>query len=93
MKLKVCCCVSKFCSRNFSGLILDAAVPSGYLKYDHRGHSLFAVEDSFHVDIEQIREGLAVFGVSSWENGLPEPEYDDGPFCNEGQTDMWGWDL
>ena len=24
---------------------------------------------------------------------LPEPEHDDDPFFDEGQTDMWGWDL
>ena len=44
-------------------------------------------------DIEQIREGLAVFGVALWENGLPELKYDDGPFFDESQTVMWGWDL
>ena len=54
---------------------------------------LFLGEDRFHVDMEQIREGLVVFSVAPWENGLPEPEYDDGPFFGEGQTDMWGRDL
>ena len=38
-----------------------------------------AVEDRFHVDIEQIRKALTMFGVAPWENGLPEHEYDDGP--------------
>jgi hypothetical protein len=36
---------------------------------------------------------LVVFGVAPWENGLPDPEYDDGPFFDEGQTDMWRRDL
>ena len=81
-----CCRVSQFCSRNFSDPISDAAVPGGCLKYD-KGHNLFPVEDKFHVDIEQIREGLVVFGVAPWENGLHDPESDDG------QTDMWGRDL
>ena len=62
-------------------------------KYDHSEHELFAVEDRFHFDIEQIRQGLAVFDVAPWENGLPEPEYDEGPFLDEDRTDMWGWDL
>ena len=39
---------------------------NGYLKYDHSGHNLFAVEDRFHMDIEQIYEGLSVFGVALW---------------------------
>jgi hypothetical protein len=43
------------------------------------------------VDIEQIRKGLAVFGVGPWENRLPV--YVDGAFFDEHQTDMWGWDL
>ena len=30
------------------------------------------------MDIEQIREGLVMFGVAPWESGLPEPEYDEG---------------
>ena len=63
-----------------------------YLKYDSR-HNFFLVEDRFHVDIEQIREGLVVFGIVPWENCLPEPKYDDGPFFDEGQTDMWEWNL
>ena len=46
------------------------------------------VEDRSHVDIEQIREGLSVFGVAPWKNGLPEPEYDNGPFYDEDQTDV-----
>ena len=29
-----------------------------------------------------------MFGVAPWENGLPKPEYDDGPFFDEAQTDM-----
>jgi hypothetical protein len=45
------------------------------------------------MDIKQIREFLIMFGIAPWENGLPEPEYDDGPFFDEGHTDMWGWDL
>ena len=61
-------------------------------QYDS-GHNLFSVENRFHVDIEQIREGLVLFGGAPWENGLPEPGYDEGPFLNEGQTDMWEWDL
>ena len=52
---------------------------AGYFKYEG-GHNFFPVEDKFHVDIEKIRESLVVFGFASWENGLPEPEYDDGPF-------------
>ena len=58
-----------------------------------KAYNLFPVEDKFHVDIEQIREGLVVFGVAPWENGLHDPECDDGPFFDEGQTDMWGRDL
>ena len=42
------------------------------------------------MDIKQLCEGLFVFSVAPWENGLPEPEYDEGPFFDEGQTDMWG---
>ena len=34
-------------------------------------------------------EGLTVFGAVPWENGLPEPKYDDGPSFDEGQTVMW----
>ena len=30
------------------------------------------------MDIEQIREGLVMFGVAPWENGFPEHEYDYG---------------
>ena len=45
------------------------------------------------MDIEQIREGLVMFGVGSWENGLPQPEYKDGPSFDEGEMDIWGWDL
>ena len=60
----------------------------GYLKFDDSGHNLFAVEDRFHMDIEQIRGGLAVFGAAPWENGLPEHDYDDGSFLNEGQADI-----
>ena len=45
------------------------------------------------MEIEQIREGLVVFGIASLESGLPESEYDDGIFFDEGQTDMWEWDL
>ena len=41
-------------------------------------HNLFHVEERFHENIEQIYEGLVVFVVAPWENGLPEPEYDDG---------------
>ena len=52
---------------------------AGCLKYD-KGHNLFPVEDKFHLDIEQIREGLVVYGVAPWENGLPETECDDDPF-------------
>ena len=52
-----------------------------YIKYENR-HNLFPVEDRFHLDIEQIRESLVVSGVAAWENGLPEPEYDEGPFFN-----------
>jgi hypothetical protein len=37
---------------------------------------------------EQMCEGLTVFGVALWKNGLPESEYDDRPLFNEGQTDM-----
>ena len=62
---------------------------AGYLKY-HSGHNFFPVEDRFHVDIEQIREGLVVFGIASWENSLSEPEYDDSPFkriCEDGIYD------
>ena len=62
---------------------------AGYLKYDSE-HNLFPIEDRFHVDIEHILEGFVLFGVAPWENGLPEPEHDDGPFFDEGQTDMWG---
>ena len=62
-----------------------------YLKYDS-GHNLISVEDRFHVDIEQIREGLTVFGVVPSTNGLPETECDDGPFFDEDQTIMSGWD-
>ena len=40
-----------------------------------------------------MREGLVVFGVAPWENGLPDPECDDGPYIDEGQMDMWGWNL
>ena len=40
-----------------------------YLKYDNSGHVLFAVDDRFHVDIEQIHEGLTVFGIAPSENG------------------------
>ena len=40
-----------------------------------------------------MREGLVIFDVTLWENFLPEPEYDDGPFFDEGQTVIWGWDL
>jgi hypothetical protein len=42
------------------------------------------------VDIEQIPEVLVMFGVASWENILPEPEYDDDPFkriCGDGIYD------
>ena len=45
------------------------------------------------MDIEQICEGLVLFGIALWENGLADPKYDDRPFFDEGQTDMWGWDL
>ena len=45
---------------------------AGYLKYDS-GHNLFPVEDRFHVDIEQISEGLVVFGVALWEMVFPSP--------------------
>jgi hypothetical protein len=65
---------------------------AGYLKYD-RGHNFFPIEDRFHVDIEQIDEGLVVFRIVPWENGIPEPKYVDSPFFDEGQTDMWGWNL
>ena len=58
---------------------------ASYLKDDN----LFAVEDRFHVDIEQICEGLTVFGVAPWKKDLP----DGGPFFDEDQTDVWGWDL
>jgi len=37
---------------------------AGYLKYDDNVHNLFAVEDRFYVDIDQISEGLTVFGVA-----------------------------
>ena len=47
-----------------------------------------AVEDRFHVDIGQIREFFVMFGFAPCENGLSEPEYDDGPFFDEGQKDM-----
>ena len=60
-----------------------------YLKYES-GHYFFPVEERFHVDFEQIREDLVVFGVAPWENCLPEPEYDDGPFkriCGDGISD------
>ena len=65
---------------------------SGYLKYDSR-HNFFSVENRLHVDIEKIRKGLVVSGAAPWDNGLPESEYADGPFLDEGQTDKWGWDL
>jgi hypothetical protein len=52
---------------------------ASYLKYDS-GHNLFPFEDRFHVDIEQILEGLVLFSIALWENGLPGPECDDGPF-------------
>ena len=55
---------------------------AGYLKYDDSGHNLFPIEDRFHIDIEQIREGLVVFGIVPWENGLSEPEYDDDQFID-----------
>ena len=58
---------------------------AGNFKYDS-GHNFFPVEDRFPVDIEQVRKGLVVFGVT-------ESEYDDGLFFDEGQTEMWGWDL
>lgn len=96
MNLKAsCCCVSQFCFRNLSGSILNAAVQYGayYLKYDDNGYNLFIVKDRFHVDIEQICKVLILFGVAPWKNGISELGYDDGPFCNEDQTDMWGWDL
>ena len=47
---------------------------AGYLKYDIGHNLLIPVEDRFHVDIEQRREGLVVFGVALWENALPEPK-------------------
>jgi hypothetical protein len=62
------------------------------LKYD-KGDNLFPVEDKFHMDIEQIREGLVVFGIAPWKNDLPDPECGDSPFFDEGQTDMWGRNL
>jgi hypothetical protein len=40
------------------------------------------------MDIVEIREGLVVFGIAPWGNCLPKPEYDDGPFFDEGQTDI-----
>jgi hypothetical protein len=55
---------------------------AGYLNYDS-GHYFFPVEDRFHLDIEKIRKELIGFGVAPWE-----PKYDDGPFFDEGQTDM-----
>ena len=30
-----------------------------------------------------------MFGVAPWENGLPEPEYEDRPFSDEDQRDIW----
>ena len=56
---------------------------AAYLKYDDSEHNLFTIEDRFHVDIEQVREVLTVFGVAQWGNGLPEPEFDDDPFFDE----------
>ena len=50
-------------------------------------------EVRFHVDTEQMREGLVVFDFATWDNGLPESKSDDGSFFDEGQTDRWGWDL
>ena len=55
--------------------------------------TLFPIEDRFHVDIEQIREGLVVFGVAPWENGLTDPECDDDPFFDEGKPCVWRRDL
>ena len=52
------------------------------------GHNLFPAEDRFHVDIEQVCEGLVMFSVAPWENGLPETEYDDGAFFDESQMDL-----
>ena len=49
---------------------------AGRLKYD-KGHNLFPIEDKFHMNVEQIHERMVVFGVAPWENGLPDPEYDD----------------
>ena len=40
-----------------------------------------------------MREGLTVFDVAPWENGLPGTEYDDGLFFDEDQTNIWGWNL
>ena len=40
------------------------------------------------MDIEQKREGLVVFGVAPWENGLHDPECDNGPFSDKVQTNM-----
>ena len=57
------------------------------------GHNLFAVVDEFRMDIEQIREGLTVFGVAPWKNGFLKHEYDDSSFFDEDQTDVCGWDL
>ena len=84
--------MSQFCPRNISGSISNAAVLGLLPQIRQRTH-LFPVEDKFHVDIEQIRESVVVFGVVSWENSLPDPECDDCPFYDEGQTDMWGRDL
>ena len=53
----------------------------------------FAIEDRFYMDIGQIHEGLTVFVIVPWENGLPEPKYDNGPFfmvkqiCGDGIDD------
>ena len=41
----------------------------GYFKYDS-GQSFFPVDDRFHVDIEEIGEGLVVFVVAPF---FPSP--------------------
>jgi hypothetical protein len=64
---------------------------AGYLKYDS-GHNLFPVEDMFHVDIEQISEGLIVFGIAPGKIVFPRSNMMTVHSLMKVKR-IFGWDL
>jgi hypothetical protein len=45
---------------------------AGYLKYDS-GHNFFPIEERFHVDTEQIRDGYVVLALRRGKIVFPSP--------------------